>query len=197
MDTTSQMDLVKELLQADINRPVKYLYDHYFETVATDIRMSGGNADDAADIFQESVLIVIEKIKNGKFKGNSSVKTFLLGIARNLWLHEQRARQRRSGREIQYSRQEEEEMDFHERLFARSNVAIIKNLLDMVGELCGKILTGVYYEKLSMKELLKKFDYENEQVLRNRKASCMKKLKKILSENPKILDQLKNLSIYE
>src|SRR6476469_8330236 len=103
MHTAYKMDLAQEFLQPDINRPVRYLYDHYFADAATEIRLKGGSEDDAADIFQEAVLILIEKIKTGKFRQESSIKTFLVGIARNLWLFEKRTRERRSSREMHYS----------------------------------------------------------------------------------------------
>src|SRR6187200_496923 len=102
MYTAFKMDLTREFLQPDINRPVRYLYEHYFEDAATEIRLRGGSDEDAADIFQEAVLILIDKIKSGKFREESSLKTFLIGIARNLWLFEKRKRERRTTREMNF-----------------------------------------------------------------------------------------------
>jgi len=202
MHTAYKMDLAHELLQPDINRPVRYLYDHYFDDAVTEIKLKGGSEDDAADIFQEAVLILIEKIKAGKFRHESSVKTFLVGIARNLWLFEKRTRERRSSREMHYSATENsqintEDLDIGERFFSKSNTDIIQALFKQVGEICSKILIGFYYENSSMKNLLQRFHFDNEQVLRNRKARCMKKLKKLLNEQPELLQQLKILSVYE
>ena len=202
MHTAYKMDLAQEFLQPDINRPVRYLYDHYFDVTATEIRLRGGTDEDAADIFQEAVLILIEKIKTGKFREESSIKTFLVGIARNLWLFEKRTRERRSSREMQFtitenSNTETEDLVASDRLFSKSNTGAFQTLFKQVGEICSKILIGFYYEISSMKNLLQKFHFENEQVLRNRKARCMKKLKKLLAEQPELLQQLKILSVYE
>jgi RNA polymerase sigma factor (sigma-70 family) len=197
------MDLAQEFLQSDINRPVKYLYDHYFEDVATEIRFKGGTDEDAADIFQEAVLILIEKIKTGMFRQESGIKTFLVGIARNLWLFEKRTRERRTTRELQYSNSESTNMetaddpDISNRVFSKTNTDAIQTMFNHVGEICTKILIGFYYENSSMKNLLERFHFENEQVLRNRKSRCMKKLKKLLTEQPALLQQLKILSVYE
>jgi RNA polymerase sigma factor (sigma-70 family) len=202
MYTAYKMDLAQEFLQPDINRPVRYLYEHYFEDTATEIRLKGGTDEDAADIFQEAVLILIEKIKSGKFREESSIKTFLVGIARNLWLFEKRTRERRSTREKIFSIHEVEQRDFddsdfHDRLFSKPDTGTIQTIFKHVGEVCTRILIGFYYEKSSMKNLLSTFNFENEQVLRNRKARCMKKLKKLLTDNPDLLHQLKILSVYE
>jgi hypothetical protein len=65
-----------------------------------------------------------------------------------------------------------------------------------VGDVCTQILTGYYYENLSMRQLLERFDYENEQVLRNRKSKCMKKLKEILLTNNNLFEQFKSFCVY-
>jgi RNA polymerase sigma factor (sigma-70 family) len=202
MHTAYKMDLAQEFLQPDINRPVRYLYEHYFEDAATEIRLRGGSDEDAADMFQEAVLILIEKIKTGKFKQESSIKTFLIGIARNLWLFEKRTRDRRSSREMHYTINEgnnkhADDLEIGERIFSKSNTDVIQTLFKQVGEICSKILIGFYYENSSMKNLLQRFHFDNEQVLRNRKSRCMKKLKKLLTDQPELLQQLKILSVYE
>lgn len=197
MASAVQMDLITELLKADINSPVSYMYEHYFEAVMLDIRTNGGNDQDAADIFQEAILILIDKIKSGKFRGDSNIRTFLLGIARNLWLHEKRSRSRRSGRETQFASLEEPETSIPDRSFSVDETKIIRALFEQVGDICARILQGVYYEKIPMKDLLRRFDYENEQVLRNRKSRCMKKLKTLLAGNPLLLEQAKTMSNYE
>lgn len=202
MHTAYKMDLAQEFLQPDINRPVRYLYEHFFEDAATEIRLRGGTDEDAADIFQEAVLILIDNIKSGKFRHESSVKTFLVGIARNLWLFEKRTRERRASREINFTASETnyseaENFEIGDRVFSKSNTDVIQTIFKHVGEICSKILVGVYYENSSMKTLLQRFHFDNEQVLRNRKARCMKKLKKFLTEQPELLRQLKILSVYE
>src|SRR5690349_3829953 len=111
MDIASQMDIVQELLNKDINRPVRYLYDQYFESAVQEIKQKGGTDEDAADIFQEAVLIVIDKVKTGQFRGESSIKTFLIGVVRKLWLYERRSRSRRTVREQFYTEMEDEKGD--------------------------------------------------------------------------------------
>lgn len=65
-----------------------------------------------------------------------------------------------------------------------------------IGDTCRNILKGFYYEDLSMKELLTRFNYENEQVLRNKKSICMKKIKDVLHQNKNLLSTFKNLLFY-
>jgi RNA polymerase sigma factor (sigma-70 family) len=197
MVPTAQQDMVMELRKPDIEEAVKKLYDHYFEGIVAQICINGGNQEDGADIFQEAVLVLIDKVKTGQFRGDSSIKTFLSAIARNLWLHELRTRGRRNKREVIYMDGGDKTEEPLHTFFDTQNTNALQEVLEQVGETCKKILTGFYYEDKSMKELLTEFNYENEQVLRNRKSRCMKKMKELLSTNKELLRTLKPLSIYE
>lgn len=197
MTAILQQDILTELQQPDIEAPVRNLYENYFEGVVAQICANGGNRDDGADIFQEAVLVLIDKVKTGKFRGESSIKTFLSAIARNLWLHELRTRGRRNNRETTYMVGAEKTELIPDLLMDTQMDDKLMQVLEQVGQPCKKILTGFYYEEKSMKELLAEFAYENEQVLRNRKSRCMKKLKELLVSNIDLLTTLKSHFIYE
>lgn len=198
MITGTQHSLLLDLRKPDIEQPVRQLYDFYFEGILAQICANGGTREDGADIFQEAVLVLIEKVKTGQFRGDSSIKTFLSAIARNLWLFEIRTRQRRRKRENLYMEGEEiitEET--HNTVFSNNNKMGLEEILAETGETCKKILMGFYYEDKSMRDLLSLFNYENEQVLRNKKSKCMKKLKELISSNNTLLQTLKSSSLYE
>jgi RNA polymerase sigma factor (sigma-70 family) len=197
MDLLEQEDIITELRQPNIEQSVKKLYKKYFETIVTNICVTGGNQDDGADIFQEAVLILIDKVKTGQFRGESSIKTFLSAIARNLWLHELRTRSRRNSREHLYVNQEDEADESTTPVWEDGQTDALEKVMNQIGDTCKKILIGVYYEDKSMKELLDEFNYENEQVLRNRKSRCMKKLRELISNDTNLFKKLKSFLIYE
>jgi RNA polymerase sigma factor (sigma-70 family) len=196
INLSMQADIAEQLKQEDINGPVQFLYQNYYEGVAAMIYSKGGNEEDVADIFQETVLTLVDKVKSNQFRGESSIKTFMIAVAKNLWLHELRTRGRRNKRELNYMVGADTEEQMPDRRFNRANTDTMKQIFEGVGEVCTQILTGYYYDNLSMRELLKKFNYENEQVLRNRKSKCMKKLKELLSTNIPLLEQFKTLCVY-
>jgi RNA polymerase sigma factor (sigma-70 family) len=189
-------ELIEQLKQDDINQPVQFLYQNYYTGVASMIYNKGGNSEDVADIFQETVLTLVDKVKSNQFRGDSSIKTFMTAVARNLWLHELRTRGRRNQREVNYVSLNTTEVDTVERPFSKGNTDTMKTIFESVGAVCTQILIGYYYDNLSMRQLLEKFNYENEQVLRNRKSKCMKKLKALLTTNIPLLDQFKTLCLY-
>ena len=57
-----------------------------------------GNADTAEELTQETFYRALRSVN--KYKGESSVYTWLCGIARNAWLEELRKRTRHKGEEL-------------------------------------------------------------------------------------------------
>jgi RNA polymerase sigma factor (sigma-70 family) len=197
MIANTQQNLLLGLKQVNIENPLRQIYDHYFEGIVAQVCANGGSREDGADIFQEAVLVLIEKVKTGQFRGDSSIKTFLTAIARNLWLFELRTRKRRGQRELLYMSSEDTHVEEKNGFFAKETTINLLAVLNEVGDTCKKILTGFYYEDRTMKDLLTEFTYENEQVLRNKKSKCMKKLKEILQSNTTLLETLKTTNLYE
>jgi RNA polymerase sigma factor (sigma-70 family) len=197
MITSQQTELLLELQQADINKPVRFLYENYFEGIVAQVCANGGTREDGADIFQEAVIILVDKVKTGSFRGESSIKTFLTAVAKNTWLMEMRTRNRRNVREIKYMKSAETIVEISDRISSKPTNESLNRVFNEIGETCKGILMGVYYKNKSMRELLNEFNYENEQVLRNKKSKCMKKLKNLLITNKELLQNLKNLSLYE
>jgi len=85
----SDVELI-ELIRSDeaLNNPVKHLYEKYFYVLSSYIEQNQGSREDAEDIFQEVVLTFIELVRKNKFRGESSVKTFLFAVNRNIWFNE-------------------------------------------------------------------------------------------------------------
>lgn len=193
----SQVDLIEALKQPDIDAPVRQLYDHYFEGIVAQICVNGGTREDGSDIFQDAVLVLIEKVKSGTFRGESSIKTFLSAIARNLWLYELRTRDRRKKREKFFVDSGDTVATASFPLHESGTQEQLVDLFKDIGDACKKILTGFYYEKKSMRKMMEEFDYENEQVLRNKKSKCMKKLKEEIVKNSKLMESLKPHALYE
>ena len=193
----TNQEIIDELKQPEFDQALRALYSLYFENIVSQVVANGGNRDDGADIFQDAILVLVEKVRTGKFRGESSVKTFLSAIARNLWLFELRTRDRRKNREMSYSRSTESGITEIEYGLQKDNKQYLDELFGQIGAVCKRILQGFYYEEKSMKDLLTEFDFENEQVLRNKKSKCMKKVKELLLSNKSLMENLKPLSLYE
>jgi len=188
----SDAELIAAISNAkDLNKAILSLYQQYSETTGAAIIHYGGSRQDAEDIFQETVVSFIEIVKKGKYRAEASVRTFLVAIAKNIWLNELKKRERSGHREKQYEYgRDQNEPDVSHHISDLEKKRQLRELVYKLGESCQKILLLFYYENLSMKEIVDHLPYENEQVVRNKKYKCLQQLIGLIKDNPFLAAQI-------
>jgi RNA polymerase sigma factor (sigma-70 family) len=177
-----------------MDQTIKAIYRAYFDSLSWYVLNNSGSKQDSEDVFQEVVVSFIDLVQKNKFRGESSVKTFLYSLNRHVWLNELKRRGRALAREEKYEKgQERIELDAGHRIAESEDRAKLMQLLEELGENCRKILLLFYYENFSMKEILDQTEYENEQVVRNKKYKCLKQLEQMINANPALRETLKTL----
>src|SRR5687768_10865709 len=89
----SDAELITAIGDGDqLNSAIYFIYQEYSSTIQSFILSNSGTPQDAEDIFQETVVTFIDLVKKNKFRGEAAIKTFLVAIARNLWLNELKKR---------------------------------------------------------------------------------------------------------
>jgi RNA polymerase sigma factor (sigma-70 family) len=173
---------------------IRSMYRNYFDSLSWYVMNNNGSSQDAEDIFQEVIVTFISLVQKDKFRGESSVKTFLFSLNRHAWLNELKRRGRALAREEKYEKgQERVEADTSQYMADRENKNAVISLVSKLGDACRQILLLFYYENWPMKKILETMHYENEQVLRNKKYKCLKQLEQMLEANPTLKNTLKNL----
>lgn len=174
------------------NDGIRALYRQYQELLTNYVVNNSGSEDDAQDIFQEVVVSFVHLVKNDKFRKESSIKTFLYAMNRNLWLNELKRRGRAAHREKKFEEVKlfnNEQVDhvMEHREATKQLMAVVESL----GADCKKILLLFYFENRSMRNILAETSYENEQVVRNKKYKCLKKLEEMIQARTTLFHQLK------
>lgn len=177
---------------------IRQLYRMQFGIAKAYIKQNNGTEEDAEDIFQEVILSFIELVKKDKFRGESSITTFLYAITRNTWLNELKKRDRSKIREEKFEKAKDNtEMDVSHFIVHRELKAQLMEVVESLGETCKKILLAFYYENLAIKDILQTLDYENEQVVRNKKYKCLKQLEQLISSQTQLSKNLSSILLYE
>lgn len=196
-DSPSDEEIIAAIKKdKNLNATVRHLYQAHFDGLANFIRSNRGGQEDAEDFFQETIAVFISIVRRDKFRGDSSIKTFLHAIMRNLWLNEIKRRNKALVRETAFYEESEKavgsvQQTVHESETTRQVLA----LFDRLGENCKKVLVMFYYQDKSMKEISQAMNYDSEQVARNTKYKCGKKLTTLLDGNPGMKEAFRNLLI--
>ena len=192
---TTDAELLAKLRSGSrMDDAIKSLYRSYFDSLGWYVMNNNGSRQDAEDVFQDVVVSFIDLVQKDKFRGESSIKTFLFVLNRHAWLNELKKRGRTLKREEKYQRgQELTGPDTAGIITEREERIQVMHLVDKLGEPCKKILVLFYYDNLSIKQILDSLHYENEQVVRNKKSKCLKQLEQMIGEKPGLKQTLKNL----
>jgi len=189
----SDRELVESLQSGSrVDDCVREIYRNHFDQLSWFVLNNNGNRQDAEDLFQEVVVSFIDAVQKAKFRGESSVRTFLYALNKHAWLNELKRRGRAMKREIKFDREYgKEEMDVSHYIADQEAKRMVMRVVEQLGDACKKILVLFYYENLSMKDILEKTEYETEQVVRNKKYKCLKQLEQKLNENPLLKETFK------
>lgn len=78
-------ELLKDL-QQEKNTAFETLYSQYFGMVSRFVYNNNGQAGDAEDLFQDTMMVLLKKLRKDDFVLTASLKTYFMAIAKNLWL---------------------------------------------------------------------------------------------------------------
>jgi RNA polymerase sigma factor (sigma-70 family) len=183
-EISNDQRILAGIFSNDLNAIIHQLYKQYSGMVIAYIISNQGSQQDGEDVFQEALIAFINLVKSGKFRGEASLQTTFVSIARNIWLNEQKKRKSLDTRGKIYENTRQQEADPANLLLQREVSEQFLDLMSRLGDSCKSLLTMVYYENLSNREILERTHYENEQVIRNKKYKCMKELTDLIKDNP-------------
>lgn len=155
------------------------IYKEVYPMVRKHVLANNGSEDDARDVFQDSFYILIKKVQDEDFTLTSQVSTFLVGVAKKLWL-----------KKLTRTALDEQSLSSDvlvNEMFLDENdeeqIAKVRRMnfgLNNLGEPCRSILVGYYFAQQTMKEIAEQFHYTNEENAKNQKYKCLQRLKKLI-----------------
>jgi RNA polymerase sigma factor (sigma-70 family) len=131
-------------------------------------------------MLQEALVILWERVRDGRFQYTARLSTFVVGTVKNLWLR-RLARGRREfpsdGAVDTAADPDDSPLDA---LIERERTGAVRNALHRIGEPCRTILLLFYWEQASMEEIASRLGFANAETAKARKYQCKKSLQQIL-----------------
>jgi RNA polymerase sigma factor (sigma-70 family) len=173
-------ELISKIRKGKRDIAIKQLYREY-PKVKANIISSGGDSEIAQEIFNDSLLILIEKVSEPTFELSSKLTTYLYGIARFLWKNE--ARKRNKNPELEWKDTliiSADDLDYN----AEKELQIkqLESVLNSLSEKCQQIFELFYYKQDSMQMIAKKLNFSSANSVKTQKYKCMERAVKIAKE---------------
>jgi RNA polymerase sigma factor (sigma-70 family) len=173
----TEQDLLAELA-AGSRAAAERVYNQHYPIITKWIHKNGGNEPDAADIYQEAMVILYEKAQNEEFRLSCKIGTYLFAVSKNLWHKKLQKLQKGPGylndeTEIAYEDdiKAHQEREIH---YGQLNAA-----LSQLGEPCSSLLKAFYQHDMSMQDIAKEFGYTNPDNAKTQKYKCLNRLRKL------------------
>ncbi|WP_298515057.1 sigma-70 family RNA polymerase sigma factor [uncultured Kordia sp.] len=173
---------------------LKYLYTTTDKSLRDFIISNNGDHTIADDILQDAIIVWYEKVKNQEFKLQTTISGYIYTVGKYIWYNRQRKNKKIIPSEFVNISEDEEnftEQDFE--LFQIDKTNLVEELLEQIGISCKKVLIESIYMKIPMQEIAVINELKNEQVARNKKSKCLKKLRKIIEASSYFKNALKHL----
>lgn len=176
----SDQDIIQGIITGD-NRIINRIYKLYYPAIARMIISNNGSDDEAKDIFQESVMVLYNKVTHNKFELNSKLSTFLYAVSRRLWLKQltRKGNVMNSSDISDFEDILQVEDDIDKNRENEVNFDLMDSALQELGEPCKTLLTDFYIKNQSMKDIQEKFGYTNTDNAKTQKYKCLQRLKKL------------------
>jgi RNA polymerase sigma factor (sigma-70 family) len=159
------------------------LYRNYYKSIERYILNNSGTKDDAEDIFQDAMLVLLDKLNKDDFRLTATLKTYVFAISKNLWLKRLRNPKHRYevglDEEMSDSLYNEYSIAIEEETSAADKVSV---LMSKVTHHCNQLLNAMFFEQKSMEQVQQEFGYTTKHNAQNQKYKCIEQMRKLKNE---------------
>lgn len=154
------------------------LYQHNFYKIYKLVKNYNGQMADAEDLFQDAMLVLVEKLRTDDFYLTASINTYLYAICKNLWFKKLR------GNHIELTIEHIENYEFQKSI----NLSIeneltyldkLKYYLTKITDHCSKLINDLFFVKKDIKQIQTEYSYSSKHNAQNQKYKCIKQIKAI------------------
>jgi RNA polymerase sigma-70 factor (ECF subfamily) len=169
-------------LNQDPERHLEQLYRENKQVFMGYIRRFGGNTEDHIEVYHDAVLAFYDIWLKGRYDpGKASVSTLLCAIGRNKLL----TRLGKQKTHVEWSELTPviDAADETDEGPEESLLTLVEKAMEDLGDGCKEIIAMYYYHKCTIKDIVERLNYKNENVVKAHKSRCMKKLKELVTNN--------------
>lgn len=173
-------DIISNIRKGNRNKPIRELYKE-FPKIKANIISSGGNIEAAEEIFNDALLLLIEKVSKPDFELSSKLSTYLYGIAKFLWKNQ--LRKLNKNQESEWSETiniTEQDIEYdHER---EVKLKAMEKIIASLSEKCQAIFERFYYKNESMEKIAGALGFSSVNSAKTQKYKCMEQAIKLATD---------------
>lgn len=191
MDKTTMSDAeLLHLVRSGDPSGLSFVYEKYRKEYINWVRkFSRCTPDDACEFYQGTMVIFYENVMSGRLSVlQSSLKTYLFGIGKNLVLHDYRKTMRVERVKAEYMLESHLADTSQDRISEDQDLALIHRCFERIGDPCRRLLELFYFHQKNMEEISSELGYKNPETAKNQKYKCMERLRKLVEDEKPVVE---------
>lgn len=144
---------------------------------------NGGCEQDAKDVFQEGIIIIYRKIKEGNLNLTSSFKSYIYSVCRFLWM-----------KQLSVIKEDSEQLDTYQEYEVLPDISIdeyekneqyklYQKHFKRLEEGCQKLLQ-LFLKNIPLKAIADQLGIESQQFVKRKKYKCKEQLVRYIKSDP-------------
>jgi RNA polymerase sigma factor (sigma-70 family) len=170
--------IVSSLKKRD-NAAYNLLYTFYYPTIERFVMRNNGSVADAQDVFQETIIVLLDKVPKKDFILTSSIKTYIFAVASNIWL--KRLRDAKKFSEINGNHDQLVDLslsEWEQREEQKIQHNKLQRIFQKITRRCFIFLTKTFIAGASREQLIQALGYKNSHTFDNQKYKCLEQARK-------------------
>ena len=184
MDRYSDEKIIEGIFQGD-SKVMGYIYQRFYGKVERFLMGRGGNPEHIKDVFQEALIVIIQKVRGDGLVLRCSFSTYLFAVCKNIWMHDMRKNKYHLVEDSVLdvvSENDEVDREMEEKLRK-----LFEYHFEQLSEDCRELLK-MHLNRASLAEIMNKFGYSSEHYTSDRKYRCKQSLFNRILKDPKYRD---------
>ena len=173
----------------------KQVIDHLYQTVFPKfkkyIQSRNGNIEDAADVFQDAIVLFYRKVMNHTYNEKYTAYGFLFTVSVNRWINVLRKTNKITLTEDVDEKLSVPVEELEETPFNTEKKSLLTQFFTGIGDKCMELLTYSIYQNLLLEDIALRMGLQSADAAKMQVFRCKQKLFKILEKDPSLKDKLK------
>ncbi len=172
------MNTILTDLKAENNFAYEKLYQDNFIKISKFVQNNSGNQADADDLFQDAMLVLIEKLRQDNFQLTASIDTYVYAICKNLWFKKLR------DKKVILSVAEIQSFGFLNAINdsienEKTYLEKLKGYVLNISNHCNRLINDIFFKEKAIAQIQKEYGYSSRHNAQNQKHKCVEQIRKV------------------
>lgn len=160
------------------------------EKLVSMILFNNGNTQDGEDMYQEAIIVMDKNIRDGNFRTEGSLESYLFSIGKFLWMNQLRKKKLVLKEKFYDHELIGQGIEPDHLMMNDQRKSQLKDLLSRLGQRCQDIL-ALWQLSYSMEEIASQLGLHDASTARKAKYDCQQQLIKLVHMHPLTKSELK------